>query len=191
VAFNQTTAFYHIKTKMEVILIRHTSVDVPQGVCYGQTDVNLKASFPEEAAAVKAQLQLYEPFEHVYCSPLSRCVKLATYCGYADAEREERILEINLGEWEMQEYEKISDPNIQRWYKDYFHVPATGGESFFEQFQRVSNFLNELKTKPFKRVAVFAHGGVLISAQIYAKVLPVENALEGLSPFGGIVKIEI
>lgn len=24
---------------MEVILIRHTSVDVPKGVCYGQTDV--------------------------------------------------------------------------------------------------------------------------------------------------------
>ena len=26
---------------MEVILIRHTSVDVPPGVCYGQTDVPL------------------------------------------------------------------------------------------------------------------------------------------------------
>lgn len=27
---------------MEVILIRHTSVDVPPGMCYGQTDVPLK-----------------------------------------------------------------------------------------------------------------------------------------------------
>ena len=26
---------------MVVYLIRHTSVDVPQGVCYGQTDVPL------------------------------------------------------------------------------------------------------------------------------------------------------
>ena len=36
---------------MEVILIRHTSVDVPVGICYGQTDVPLKESFEEEAAS--------------------------------------------------------------------------------------------------------------------------------------------
>jgi len=176
---------------MEVILIRHTSVDVPQGVCYGQTDVGLKPSFPEEAAATKTELQAYGPFEYVYCSPLSRCVKLASFCGYEDAERDKRLLEINLGEWEMQEYEKIADLNLQKWYKDYIHVPATGGESFMDQFKRVSNFLDELKQKPYKRVAIFAHGGVLISAQIYAKTLAVENAFEGLTPFGGIVKIEI
>ena len=35
---------------MEVILIRHTSVDVPPGVCYGQTDVPLKPTFEQEAA---------------------------------------------------------------------------------------------------------------------------------------------
>ena len=35
---------------MEIILIRHTSVDVPQGVCYGQTDVPLRDTFEQEAA---------------------------------------------------------------------------------------------------------------------------------------------
>lgn len=35
---------------MEVILIRHTSVDVPPGMCYGQTDVPLKPTFETEAA---------------------------------------------------------------------------------------------------------------------------------------------
>ena len=32
---------------MVVYLIRHTSVDVPQGVCYGQTDVPLNPTFEE------------------------------------------------------------------------------------------------------------------------------------------------
>ena len=41
---------------MVVYLIRHTSVDVPQGVCYGQTDVPLKPTFEEEAAQTSAQL---------------------------------------------------------------------------------------------------------------------------------------
>ena len=71
---------------MEVILIRHTSVDVPPGVCYGQTDVPLKPTFEQEAAVTQENLKAFLPFDHVYTSPLTRCVRLATYCGYPDAE---------------------------------------------------------------------------------------------------------
>ncbi len=39
---------------MEVILIRHTSVDVPPGVCYGQTDVPLKPTFEQEPESLFA-----------------------------------------------------------------------------------------------------------------------------------------
>ena len=38
---------------MKVYLVRHTSVDVAPGTCYGQTDVPLRASFQEEAEACK------------------------------------------------------------------------------------------------------------------------------------------
>ena len=38
---------------MIITLIRHTSVDVPPGVCYGQTDVPLKDTFVQEAAVTK------------------------------------------------------------------------------------------------------------------------------------------
>ena len=176
---------------MEVILIRHTSVDVPPGVCYGQTDVALKATFPEEAAATQAQLEAYMPFDKVYCSPLSRCVKLATYCGYSDAERDERLLEMNMGAWEMKEFDKIDDPRLEEWYADFLHVATTGGESFEELLHRVSAFLDELKGKSYQRVAIYAHGGVLISAQIYAGTLRMENAFKGLTPYGSIVRIEI
>lgn len=54
---------------MEVILIRHTSVDVPPGVCYGQTDVPLKPTFEAEAAVTAENLKAYLPFDHVYTSP--------------------------------------------------------------------------------------------------------------------------
>ena len=42
---------------MNIWLIRHTSVDVPQGVAYGQTDVPLKSSFPQEAQAVMEKIK--------------------------------------------------------------------------------------------------------------------------------------
>jgi len=175
---------------MVVYLIRHTSVDVPQGMCYGQTDVPLKPTFEEEAAQTSAQLKGLQ-FDKVYMSPLTRCVRLATFCGYPDAERDDRIKEINFGDWEMQRFEDITDSNLQKWYADYRNVRATNGESFQDQYQRVADFLNELRQKPYKQVAIFAHGGVLINAQIYAGTVKSEEAFSALTPYGGIIKIEI
>lgn len=42
---------------MEVWLVRHTSVDVPAGTCYGRSDVPLRDSFEVEAAAVRENLK--------------------------------------------------------------------------------------------------------------------------------------
>ena len=47
---------------MKLYLIRHTSVDVPQGTCYGQSNVPLKSSFEEEAEIVKQNLNGIEVF---------------------------------------------------------------------------------------------------------------------------------
>lgn len=178
---------------MELILIRHTSVNVPPGICYGQTDVPLKNSFEQEASITFANLKSYLPigekFNHVYTSPLSRCTRLANYCGYPNAERDPRLLEINFGEWEMQPFDTNNDPRLQEWYADYLNVAATGGESFAMQYERVSNFLNELRRKPFRRVAIFTHGGVLICAQIYTHSIKKEEAFNALTPYGGIIKL--
>lgn len=176
---------------MEIILIRHTSVDVPQGTCYGQTDVPLKESFEEEAAVTKAALETYGPFDHAYTSPLSRCTRLAGFCGYADAERDPRIMEIDFGEWEMKLFDEIDDPHLQEWYADHINTPVSGGESFMMQYQRVSRFLDELRARPWNRVAVFAHGGVLVSALIYAGHVKPEEAFSALPPYGGIIRIEL
>ena len=176
---------------MEVILIRHTSVDVPQGTCYGQTDVPLKASFMEEATATRSNLSTFGEIDHAYTSPLSRCTRLADFCGYEDAERDDRLMEINFGEWEMQLFEKITDPRIQQWYDDYLNVPATGGESFMILHQRVCSFLDELRSKPWRRVAIFCHGGVLLSAQVYAGLITPQEAFYHQPPYGGLVSINL
>ncbi|KAB4022111.1 alpha-ribazole phosphatase, partial [Bacteroides uniformis] len=49
----------------------------------------------------------------------------------------------------------------------------------------------ELKKKPYTRVAIFAHGGVLICAQLYAGILKAEEAFDALTPYGGIVRINL
>ena len=45
---------------MKLILVRHTSVAVEKGVCYGRTDVPLADSFPDEAREVKQRLSNYD-----------------------------------------------------------------------------------------------------------------------------------
>ena len=64
---------------MNITFIRHTSVDVPPGVCYGQTDVPLRSTFPQEAANVRMRLQASlaqgEAFDHRYLGDAALCHK--------------------------------------------------------------------------------------------------------------------
>lgn len=176
---------------MEVILVRHTSVDVPPGTCYGQTDVPLNSSFPEEAAATRAAIAALGAPDAVFTSPLSRCVHLAEFCGYPDAVRDARLLEMNFGDWEMRLYDSIVGPEADRWYEDYINTAVPGGESFMMQYLRVGAFLDELRRQPFRRSLIFAHGGVLACAGIYAGLHTPADAFTHLTPYGGHLAIQL
>ena len=176
---------------MEVILIRHTSVDVPPGTCYGWSDVPVRDTFEQEAAETKRQLETYGPIDAAFTSPLTRARKLAAFCGYPDALADPRLKEMNMGDWEMQRFDDISDPYLETWYDDYMHLPTPNGESFPMQLERVSHFLDQLRTQDYRRVAVFAHGGVLICAGIYGGLFAKDGAWSHLVPYGGIEKIDI
>ena len=176
---------------MEVVLVRHTRVDVPRGTCYGQTDVPLAATFEQEASDALQNLQPYMPFDAVFSSPLSRALRLAAYCGYGHPHTDERLMEMSMGEWEMRCYDDIDDPYLQRWYADYMHLPTPGGEGFPQLYSRVGSFLDELRKQTYRRVAVFAHGGVLVCAGLYGGLYDEQEAWEHLVDFGGLLRITI
>lgn len=176
---------------MQVVLIRHTSVAVPRGTCYGQTDVPVSDTFEQEAEQTLRNLQPFIPFDAVYSSPLTRARKLAAYCGYPTPTVDARLMEMNMGQWEMQLYDEIQDPHLQAWYHDYMHLPTTGGEAFPDLRARVASFLDQLRQQEYERVAIFAHGGVLVAAGLYAGLYTEENAWDHLVPFGGLITIEL
>jgi len=122
---------------------------------------------------------------------LTRARKLATFCGYAHPEVDDRLKEMYMGDWEMQRYDEIEDGSLQQWYNDYMHLAATNGESFPILYARVAAFLDELKSRPYHRSAIFAHGGVLICAGIYGGLFSSDHAFEHLMPYGGIEVIRI
>lgn len=55
---------------MELILVRHTSVAVAKGTCYGWTDVALSDTFEQEATLTRTALLAYAPFDAAYSSRL-------------------------------------------------------------------------------------------------------------------------
>ncbi|MBF0574502.1 alpha-ribazole phosphatase [Dysgonomonas sp. GY617] len=176
---------------MKLYLIRHTSVDVPQGTCYGQSNVPLKSTFEEEAEVVKQKLKGIE-FDAVYSSPLSRCRKLARYCGFQDdVQWIDRLKEMYFGEWEMMNWDHIDDENIESWYENWIHQPATGGESFKMLYDRVASLLDEIKKEDYKNVAIFTHGGVINCAKVYTGDSTLENAFDTVPAYGEIVCLNI
>lgn len=182
---------------MEIYLVRHTSVNVVPGYAYGQTDVALSDTFEEEAAVVKKNLEESQAedgrlFEKVWTSPLTRCVRLATYCGYADAVRDDRLKEIHFGEWEMKSWEEISsDPRAAAWFADWLHVPTPGGESLTDQYRRVSRFLEEIKKGPEKTVCLFTHGGVLTCARVWAGLYSLDEAFKNVPSYGSVIRLVV
>ncbi|MDL2278509.1 alpha-ribazole phosphatase [Parabacteroides sp. OttesenSCG-928-G07] len=175
---------------MEIYLVRHTSVDVPPGHNYGQTDVPLKNTFEEEAEIVKEQLKELS-FDRIWTSPLTRCSRLAAYCGFPEAEREDRIKELNFGDWEMVSFESLSeDPRSKPWFEDWINTCAPNGESLMDQYKRVSEFLDEIRKSGLNRVCLFAHGGVLTCARIYAGEYEMKEAFLKMPPYGAVVRLE-
>ena len=177
---------------MKLTLIRHTAVAVPRGVCYGQTDVALSETFPEEAECVARQLTNYS-FDRVYTSPLSRCVGLAERCGFPDAVRDERLMEMNFGDWEMCKYDEISDARLQQWFDDFINVAPTGGESCMQQRARFLDFINTLRTGLPRdaSVALFTHGGILIHALNIFGGKDYNELFRSIPPYGSIVRLTI
>lgn len=175
---------------MDIYLIRHTAVDVPAGICYGQTDVPLQKTFEEEAEKVKSKLSCFV-FDRVYSSPLSRCTLLAGYCGFPNARRDNRIKEIYFGKWEMVPFSSFTDEHAKQWFEDWIHTPAPEGESFMDLYRRVASFLNELHDSGLSSVCVFTHGGVITCARVFAKQYEIREAFKHIPSYGEIVKITL
>ncbi|WP_372776120.1 alpha-ribazole phosphatase [Mangrovibacterium sp.] len=177
---------------MKLTAIRHTRVEVPPGICYGQTDVPVAKTYDEEMAAVKTQTDWYE-YDAVYSSPLNRCRRLAEDIFPRELiVFDDRLKELNFGRWEMQPWDAISETDeAKRWFQNFVDVPADGGESFRDQINRTAAFLEELKQRPFKKVAVVAHGGILRALFCLLNGTEPLDAFQQKVDYGDVVRFDL
>ncbi len=179
---------------MNIYLIRHTSVLVEGGTCYGRSDVPLTDRFPREAERVKATLLnhtgkgQYEKLRFI-SSPLSRCVKLTEYLSSSPVKQDSRLLEYHFGQWEMQKWDAIPPRDFTEWMKDYLNIPCPGGESYHRFYRRCGDFLEELVSQSENQLAIVTHGGVIRAILAHVLKIPLQNVFSLRIDLGSLTQL--
>ncbi len=176
---------------MKFKAIRHTKPEIEDGICYGQTDLDILPSFHDDVARIQKKLNHFSSSE-IYTSPLKRCVKLAKAIQTNEQTLtiDGRLKELNFGDWELMPWAEIEQrPKVKAWFEDYINIPCPNGESYVMLLTRVKGFLDDLKAlhNPEDFIVV-CHAGIIIAFHVLINhVSPVEAFK--LSPeYGEIVE---
>lgn len=175
---------------MEILLIRHTSVNIDKDICYGFSDVDLSSDFQFELNLIKSKLNGIKDYTF-YSSPLSRCSILAESLSNSNYAVDNRLKEMNFGEWELTSWNDINESDLQQWIEEFVNFKCPDGESFIELYDRAVNFYLELLKREHKKVAIITHGGVIRSIIAHLLDIPLKNAPILQIDFGSISKIQI
>jgi alpha-ribazole phosphatase len=121
----------------DIYLIRHTTPAVAKGICYGQTDLDVTATFLEEVAVIRQHLPA--GMQAVHSSPLQRCSLLARQLFPEHAITwQDELMEVHCGEWEMKSWDDLPKEEIDPWMADFVNIRIPGGESYLDLQQRVN-----------------------------------------------------
>jgi alpha-ribazole phosphatase len=173
---------------MEIYLIRHTTPAVAKGICYGQTDLELTDSLPEEAAVIRRALPAKMAFVH--SSPLRRCARLAGLLFPSQPVcLQEHLMEIHCGQWEMSSWDDLPGEDLDPWMKDFVNLRIPGGESYLDLYARVNRCFDEIR-EGSGPVAIVSHGGPIRSILSAIAATPLIDSFSHFSlHYGCVVKL--
>lgn len=172
---------------MKLVLVRHTRVDLKTGICYGQSDLKPSKTFVSEANMIGEKLDSFH-FDAIFTSPLQRCLWLTDHLDYMQATIDQRLMELNFGEWEMKPWNSIKGDYAEHWMEDYLHLPCPGGESMQDLIVRISDFYRTIKEK-YDSVLIITHSGPIRAFHhlLHPEKFPSENLFEMKIDFGSVL----
>jgi alpha-ribazole phosphatase len=177
---------------MIITTIRHTSVDVPSGICYGITDVPLAPAFRNESESIRQKLA-DKKFDAVFSSPLSRCTKLAAELFPEGQLRiDHRLTELNFGDWEMTSWKSIYESETgKEWFANYVNTRCPNGESFIDLIHRAKLFLNDLKRNDLSNIVIFTHAGIIRAMMCLLQDKTPEEAFDTPLEYGEMITFNL
>ncbi|MFM9836003.1 MAG: alpha-ribazole phosphatase [Methylophilaceae bacterium] len=175
---------------MKLTLIRHTALQVASGICYGQSDIDVAASFPQELATLKTAL-IDTKFEAIYTSPLQRCTRLASGLNMGDTQTDTRLKELDFGDWEMQTWDDIPRDIFDAWALDYANISPPNGETFSQLQQRGLSFLENMRHQhPNGNIFAVTHGGMIRALVAHVLDMPLKKLFRMSIDYGSLTQLE-
>lgn len=157
---------------MRIYVIRHGETTAnAAGIFQGQTDTGLAES-GVELARVTGKALLGVNFDAAFSSPLSRALMTAKLVleesgnGGMDITADERLLEIDMGDYEGKRFRpgerEVDGELCKLFFEDPFAFPGfPNGEDALDVCTRTQAFLEELSQKGYGTVLVSTHGFAL------------------------------
>jgi alpha-ribazole phosphatase len=175
---------------LKLTLIRHTSLQIAPGVCYGQTDVDVSVNFMQEVLITQKKLSNM-PIDAVFCSPLQRCVKLAEALDLNNIRQDDRLKELHFGDWEMQAWDDIPRDYFDEWAQNYAHMPPPNGETFNQLQTRGIAFINEILGQHHKQhVLIVTHGGMIRALLAYVLSMELKSLFRFNIDYGSLTQLD-
>lgn len=172
-------------------LIRHTTPHIAPGICYGQLDIGVAASFAEEAAAVANWLP---PVDLLIASPLLRAQCLAEHLAHQKncaLRSDARLMEMHFGSWEGRAWNDIARSDIEAWSADLPGFAPPAGESAQHMLVRVQDVLHEVGQLPQRHIALVAHGGSIRAMLALLAGIPLAQALQWQIECGAVIAVRM
>jgi len=175
---------------MKLTLVRHTALQVTSGVCYGQSDIDVAASFYDESRELQSKLN-GDTFHAVYASPLQRCAKLALTLDLGEVAHDDRLKELHFGDWEMSAWDDIPREIFDDWAQNYAHLAPPNGETFSQLQQRGIDFLSEIKqAHAGEHVLVVTHGGMIRALIAHVLNMPLKGLFRFNVDYASITRLD-
>ena len=174
---------------MQVYLIRHTTPDIEKGICYGQTDIDVnQALFNDELKIIQSKIP--DNISNFYSSPLKRCKHLAG-CLSTDYTTDERLIELDFGDWENKSWNELNQDELTVWTQDFVNNRPPNGENYVELHNRIIKFIETLLNTDNESAGIVTHAGNIRSFISRTLDLPLENSFRIDLTYGAVISLKI
>ena len=184
---------------MRLLLIRHPKPDVPEGLCYGRTDVPADAQdFESLVARLRARWATgtHPRPDAVYTSPLQRCERVARALAddvWPAPVVDARLMEMDFGDWEGRRWPEIPRDELDAWRANVVENRAPGGESVGLMSARAGAFagehLGEDRHGPDSLVVLMTHAGIIQTLPHLLREIPFGQFKMGKLDYGTITTL--
>ena len=170
---------------MKIYLIRHGQTDCNLKRIYSSDDIDLNKNGIIQANQMRDKLNEIE-YDVVICSPLQRAVHTANIINVKDKNIiiDERLRERSSGNLKGCSYELTDREEYWNYYSD---IQYGTSESISSLFERVRDFLDDLKYKEYENVVIVAHNGISKAFYAYFNGIPKDGRFLNL----GVKNIEL